>query len=556
MNWFVQLFTGSGVAHDILVYSLVIALGIKFGQIRIAGITLGISCVLFFAIFFANLHLTVNPETNRFLKEFGLSLFVYCIGLEVGPRFFYSLREGGLKLNVLAMTNVCLGVLISILFHLLFIRDISATVGIMSGAVTNTPGLGAAQEAMLNPVLRREGLDPTQASVAFAVTYPIGVLGILFVLPLLKKIWRIDLYKEVRDHESRVLADPQRLVSINLRVANAGLFNKPLSLIRAMITDNFVVSRMYQDNALFVPDDETVLKEGGLLLAIAPKSAADELEVIFGEKSRVNFEDLPGELATMDIVVTHKFAALMKLGNIDELNRPDCQIINIRRSGLEIIPTPDVVLRIADIVTVVGTKKGLAEVASFLGNAAKRLDIPQLAPVFLGLFLGIILGNMPLPVPGIPIPVKMGLAGGPLIVALLISRFGNLLRIYNYTTYGANLMVRELGIALFLASIGLSTGSSFVETFRTGNGLAWIAIGFVITVVPRLVTAWIARYAAKQSFLEISGLLAGASTDPPALAFALQLSQSNIPSLTYATVYPLSMLARILAAEMVVLYFS
>ncbi|PWT71607.1 MAG: putative transporter [Bacteroidetes bacterium] len=556
MNWLTQLFTQGSVAHDILIYSLVIALGLGFGKFKIFGISLGITWVLFFSILFANLKLAVNQETNHFLKEFGLAIFVYCIGLQVGPSFFNSLKKDGLKANFLAVMIVFLGVVVSIIFHLLVTKDISVTVGLMSGAVTNTPGLGAAQAVMEDPALQNKNLDATEASIAYAVTYPLGVLGIILIIIILKKIWKINIKKEQSDYERKVQLNPSRPITVNLSLKNAMLFNKPFSSIRTVVSDNFVVSRILQNNSLFVPTEDTVLKEEDVLLIMAPKAVMEKLELVIGEKSHINLEEIPSDLITANVVVTRRKATVQKLQDIDELNRPDCQITRIERSGIDIISSPNFVLHIGDVVTVVGTKKGIDAMASLLGNAIKRLDIPELAPIFFGLFLGVILGSIPFRFPGIPIPVKIGLAGGPLIVALLISQFGNRVNIYNYTTYSANLMVRELGISLFLASIGLSTGSYFMKVFETGKGLEWIAIGFAITIIPLLITSLLARYALKRTFFEICGLLAGASTDPPALAFALQLAGNSVPSLTYATVYPLSMFARILAAELIVLGFA
>jgi putative transport protein len=303
------------------------------------------------------------------------------------------------------------------------------------------------------------------------------------------------------------------------------------------------------------PADDLHVKHGDVLMIVAPRQLTEKLKILIGEESRLNLQEIPGNLLKKRIVVTHKRATYKKLEDIKELNNDDCTITRIERSGFELVTAPDFVLHIGDVVTVVGTEEGIKAITLFLGNSIKELEKPQLAPVFFGLFLGIILGTVPLAIPGIPVPVKIGLAGGPLIIALIISQFGNLAGMYNYTTYSANLMVRELGIVLFLASIGLSTGSDFVAIFKTGKGLEWMGIGVVITTVPLLIAAFAARYIAKKSFFEICGLLSGASTDPPALAFALQLAGNNIPSLTYATVYPLTMIARILAAELLILGF-
>jgi putative transport protein len=556
MHWITQLFTESSIAHDILVYSLVIALGLTFGKIRFFGVSLGITWVLFVAIFFANIGLSVGRESSHFLKEFGLVLFVYCIGLQVGPSFFNSLNKEGIKLNLLALLMVVAGVSVSIFFYLVTSNGVGVVAGLMSGAVTNTPGLGAAQAVMEDPALSHKGLDASEISVAYAVTYPLGVLGIVMVLLFLKRVWKINIKKEQESYERSIETDPDKPIATNLNVTNPALFDQPLLSVYNIIPEHFIISRMYHQHALISPADDIIMNPGDVLMVVATKAITEKLKQSVGEESRMNLHEIPGELEKRNIIVTHKKATFNKLKNIKELNRSDCQITRIERSGFELVADPDFVLHIGDLVTIVGTAEGIDAFIQFLGNTVKKLELPQLAPVFFGIFLGIILGSIQLFIPGIPVPIKIGLAGGPLIIALIISQFGNLLRMYNYTTYSANLMVRELGIALFLASIGLSTGSVFITVFKNGRGLEWVAIGFAITVIPLLITGLAARLLARKSFFEICGLLAGASTDPPALAFTLQLAGNDVPSVTYATVYPLVMIARIIAAELFVLFFA
>jgi putative transport protein len=555
MNWLTELFTENSIAHDILIYSLVIALGLAFGKLRIFGISFGITWVLFFAIFFANIGLNVSPSTLHFIKEFGLVLFVYFVGLQVGPSFFNSFKKEGISLNLLGLMTVAIGVAITICFYLLTSNRTDVMAGLMSGAVTNTPGLGAAQAVMEDPAFRHKGLDVSEASVAYAVTYPLGVLGIVVVLLFFKKVWKIDITKDQEAYYQSLETDADKPININLHVSNPMLFGKPLSSLRSIIPDHFLVARLYQNDFLISPSDDMVLKKGDVLLVIAVKAVAEKLKTVVGEESPVNLQEIPGKPEKRNVVVTHRKATYGKLENIKELNRPDCRITRINRSGFELIAAPNLVLQIGDMVTIVGAEEGVRFYSEFLGNAVKKLEVPELGPVFLGIFLGIILGSVEMTIPGIPVPIKIGLAGGPLIIALLISRFGNLIRIYNYTTYSANLMLRELGVALFLASIGLSTGTVFITVFKNGKGFEWIAIGFIITVIPLLITGFAARLIAKKSFFQICGLLAGASTDPPALAFTLQMAGNSVPSQTYATVYPLVMIARIIAAELFVLFF-
>jgi putative transport protein len=555
MNWLTELFTESSIAHDILIYSLVIALGLAVGKLRIFGISLGVTWVLFFAIFFANINLNVSPATEHFIKEFGLVLFVYFVGLQVGPSFFNSFRKEGISLNLLALLVVILGVALTIAFLMFTSNSTGVMAGLMSGAVTNTPGLGAAQAVMEDPAFRQKGLDASEVSIAYAVTYPLGVVGIVLVLLFLKKVWKIDIKKDQESYNLSVETDADKPININLLVSNPMLFDKPLSTLRNIIPEHFLIARLYQNDFIISPPDDMILKKGDVLLVIAIKAVAEKLKTVVGQESPINLQELPGKPEKRDVVVTHRKATYSKLGNIKEFNRSDCRITRIKRSGFELIAAPNLVLQIGDIVSIVGSEEGVSFYSEYLGNAVKKLETPELAPVFLGIFLGIILGSIEMTLPGIPVPIKIGLAGGPLIIALAISRFGNLLRIYNYTTYSANLMLRELGVALFLASIGLSTGKVLITVFKNGKGLEWVAIGFVITVVPLLITGFAARLFAKKSFFQICGLLAGASTDPPALAFTLQLAGNTVPSQTYATVYPLVMIARIVAAELFVLFF-
>jgi putative transport protein len=408
---------------------------------------------------------------------------------------------------------------------------------------------------MEDPAFRQKGLDASEVSIAYAVTYPLGVVGIVLVLLFFKKVWKIDIKKDQEAYNLSLETDADKPININLHVSNPMLFDEPLSTLRSIIPDHFLVARLYQNDFIISPSDDMVLKKGDVLLVVAVKAVAEKLKTVIGEESPVNLQELPGKVEKRDVVVTHRKATYSKLENITELKRSDCRITRIKRSGFELIAAPNLVLQIGDMVTVVGSEEGVRFYSDFLGNAVKKLESPELAPVFLGIFLGVILGSIELTIPGIPVPIKIGLAGGPLIIALVISRFGNLVRIYNYTTYSANLMLRELGVALFLASIGLSTGKVFIAVFQNGKGLEWITIGFVITVVPLLITGFVARLFAKKSFFQICGLLAGASTDPPALAFTLQLAGNSVPSQTYATVYPLVMIARIIAAELFVLFF-
>jgi len=556
MNWFTQLFTQQGIAQTVIVYGCIIAIGILLGRVSIFKISLGITWVLFAAIIASYMGVVVDKTSTEFLRDFGLILFVYSVGLQVGPGFFASLKKQALVVNMLAALIVLTGVAITIVFFYSSGSDIGTMTGIMSGAITNTPGLGAAQQAINN--LQLKGFKASDLGLAYAVAYPFGVIGIIVVMLVLKKIWKINVDAEKVKHQRLKMFNPARPIIVNLSISNPQLFNQPVSIISSILKRNFVISRLYRDGEVFSPTQETILHQGDAILIVAPKETIPQLKILIGEESNIDIKEVKGStLLKKKIVVTVKEATHKKMGEIPELYQFDCTITRISRSGIEFIADTSTVFHIGDIVTVVGSEEAIASLEKILGNSLKRLDSPDLAPIFIGIVLGIILGSIPFAFPGIPVPVKLGLAGGPLIVALLLSQFGNLFYLNNYTTYSANLMLREIGIVFFLTSVGLISGKHFAEVISSGKGLVWMEMGAVITVVPLFLIGLLAKYVFRKTYFEICGLLAGASTDPPALAFATQMAGNDTaPSVTYATVYPLTMLLRILAAQMLILFFS
>lgn len=558
MNWFTQLFTEHSIAQAVVVYGCIIAIGIMLGKIRIYNISLGITWVLFVGIIAAHFGITVHAETQHFLKEFGLILFVYSIGLQVGPGFFASLKKQALGVNALAALVIILGVGITILLLYLSGNNIGIMTGIMSGAVTNTPGLGAAQQAIKDMQLASKGIDTSVVGLAYAVAYPFGVVGIILVILLLKKICRVDIAKEQMKINRLQRLNPSAPVAINLIVQNPLLFGKPLGEIRSIVRRPYVISRMQHKDKIFSPTTETILSEGDILVIVTSKAVVTQLKLVVGPESEVNLlrQENNHNLISRRVVVTNKDATHKKLQEMDILNRSDFSITRINRAGVEFIASDDIILHIGDQVTIVGTESGIKEIAKRLGNSLKRLDTPDLAPIFTGVVLGVILGSIPIAIPGIPVPVKIGLAGGPLIISLLLSEFGNRFYLTNYTTHSANLILREIGIVLFLASVGLGSGEHFAEILSGGEGWYWMAMGAAITFFPLLITGLLAHFVFRKSFFEISGLLAGASTDPPALAFAIQSAGNDTPSVTYATVYPLTMILRIVAAQLLILFFT
>ncbi len=555
MNWFIALFTEQSVAQAAIIYALVIALGILMGKFKIFGISFGITWVLFIGLIASYLGISVNKETEHFLKEFGLIIFVYAIGLQVGPGFFASLKKTALANNAIAATVVLLGVIITILFFYLSHNHIAIMAGVMSGAVTNTPGLAAAQAAVKD--LHINGVDHGTITLAYAVAYPFAVVGIILSLVILKKILGIDLEKEKELHRKLNFIQSNRPINVHIKLENKQLVGQPLRNIFKMLNEPVIISRMLHHGQVITPTPDLVLAEDDVMQFVATKKLMEKVKLLVGSEIDMNLRTIPtSNLISRFIVVTRKEVTHKRLGNIMELQHEALTISRIKRAGIEMVAHGNVLLQLGDTITVVGTEDSVNEFTSLVGNSLKRLEAPDLGPIFIGIVFGIILGSIPFQIPNIPVSVKIGMAGGPLIVALFLSRFGNSLYLNNYTTNSANLMIRELGIALFLASVGLSSGHNLAGAFADGSGYRWIGMGITITMVPLLLVGLFAKKFLKKTYFEICGLLAGACTDPPALAFALKMAGNDIPSATYATVYPLTMIMRILAAQLLILFFA
>jgi putative transport protein len=555
MNWFIALFTEQSVAQAAIIYALVIALGILMGKFKIFGISFGITWVLFIGLIASYLGISVNKETEHFLKEFGLIIFVYAIGLQVGPGFFASLKKTALANNAIAATVVLLGVSITILFFYLSHNHIAIMAGVMSGAVTNTPGLAAAQAAVKD--LHINGVDNGTITLAYAVAYPFAVVGIILSLVILKKILGIDLEKEKELHRKLNFIQSNRPINVHIKLENKQLIGQPLRNIFKMLNEPVIISRMLHHGQVITPTPDLVLAEDDVMQFVATKKLMEKVKLLVGSEIDMNLRTIPtSNLISRFIVVTRKEVTHKRLGNIMELQHEALTISRIKRAGIEMVAHGNVLLQLGDTITVVGTEDSVNEFTGLVGNSLKRLEAPDLGPIFIGIVFGIILGSIPFQIPNIPVSVKIGMAGGPLIVALFLSRFGNSLYLNNYTTNSANLMIRELGIALFLASVGLSSGHNLAGAFADGSGYRWIGMGITITMVPLLLVGLFAKKFLKKTYFEICGLLAGACTDPPALAFALKMAGNDIPSATYATVYPLTMIMRILAAQLLILFFA
>jgi putative transport protein len=555
MNWLFELFTEPSIAQAIIVYGLIIALGIWFGRLKLLGISLGVTWVLFIGILFSFFGIAINKEIEHFIRDFGLILFVYSIGLQVGPGFFESLKKSALGNNILAASIVVLGVITTVVFLAITRFSVSVMTGVMSGAVTNTPGLAAAQSAAKD--IHVNAPDISYMTLAYAVAYPFGVFGIILCLIILKKLFRTGIASEQEKHRKLNFIRSNRPVSVHFRLENKQLVGQPLRKIFSLLKEPVVVSRLLHNGNVITPTPDTVLGENDVLLVVASKKEIDEMRLLIGSHADVNLRaEAESKLVSRTIVVTRKEVTHKRLGDIPALHQHDFTLTRLNRAGIEMVPHGNIVLQLADTIKVVGTEEGVEIATRALGNSLKRLEAPDLAPIFIGIVLGVIIGSIPLYFPSMPVPVKIGMAAGPLIVALILSRYGNKLYLNNYTTNSANLMIRELGIALFLASVGLGSGGNLPAAFSGGAGWQWMIMGITITMVPLLIVGLIAHKFFRKTYFEVCGLLAGASTDPPALAFALKMAGNDIPSATYATVYPLTMILRILAAQLLLLFLS
>lgn len=547
---------GGGVAHSVLILSLVIAFGIILAKIKIAGISLGVTWILFVGIVFGHFNLNLDEHLLHFLKEFGLILFVYSIGLQVGLGFFSAFKKGGFTLNMLAMTTIFLSVAVAVILHFTTGIPITTMVGILSGAVTNTPGLGAAQQA--NSDLN--GIDAPEIAMGYAVAYPLGVVGAILSLLALKYILNINTPKEEADAE-KGLGHLQELTvrPVTLVVKNEAVNGKTIKEIRPLVNRNFVISRIrYHEGSqeTELVNSATVLHLEDEILIISNPIDIEAITVFFGKQVEVEWEQVSKNLISRRILITKPELNGKTLSQLKIRNNFGANITRINRSGVDLVAAPSLQLQMGDRVTVVGSELAVGHAEKVLGNSMKRLNHPNLIPIFIGIALGCILGSIPFMFPGIPQPVKLGLAGGPLIVSILISHFGPRYKMITYTTMSANLMVREIGISLFLACVGLGAGKGFIETIVNEGGYVWIGYGVLITVIPLLITGLIGRYGCKLNYYTLIGVLSGSNTNPPALAYSNELTSCDAPAVGYATVYPLAMFLRVLTAQLLILTLS
>ena len=563
MDWLIALFnTNDSVAHIVLLYSVVIAGGVLLGKIKVGGISLGVTFVLFVGILAGHIKFTAPINILTFMQDFGLILFVFCIGLQVGPGFFESFKKGGIKLNLLSMSLILLNVAVMFACYFIFFdtNDVNALpmmVGTLSGAVTNTPGLGAANEALSSMEQSFPNGLPQIAS-GYACAYPLGVLGIIGATIAVRYICRVDLQEEEEKLAAQKSEDPHAKPYImHVRVNNSYLDGRTLGQISEFLNRDMVCTRLYHEGKVVIPQQDTVFSVGDEALIVCAESDAEAIQVFIGEKlpEEWSYEDKEQPLVSKRIVVTRPAINGKLLREMHFTSVYGVNITRITRQGMNLFASPSHRFQIGDRVVAVGPEDHVDRVAEVLGNSARRLDAPNVATIFIGIIVGILFGSIPVNIQGIPAALKLGIAGGPLVIAILIGRFGYKFKLITYTTTSANLMLREIGLALFLASVGIKAGAHFWDTVIQGDGIKYVYTGFIITVIPILIIGTITRLVYKFNYFTIMGMLAGTCTDPPALAYANQICSREAPGIGYSTVYPLSMFLRIFTAQLIVLFF-
>ena len=543
------------LASSVLLYSFVIFTGIWLGKVKIFGVSLGVTFVLFVGILMGHFGYAVEADTLHFLREFGLILFIFSIGMQVGPGFFSSFKEGGISLNLLAMLGIAINVGVTLAIY--FIQggadgdtNFMQMVGIMSGAVTNTPGLGAAQQSVLQVNSEAYGVSQ-EMSMGYAAAYPLGVVGIIASMLIIKKVFRIDTDKEIQAVEEEQHSSQLQPHMLTVRVSNDLICGLSLSKLHTVITSNFVVSRIEKpDGEVVIPTAEEALELNDLVLIVCSVQDEEVFTRFIGPKEEKKWERKDSPVVSRRIVITKPEYNGTKLGSLHLRRGYALNATRVNRAGVDLLASPSLHLQLGDRITVVGQLPDIERLADKLGNSMRRLNEPNLITMFIGIFLGILVGSIPLQFPGMSVPMKLGLAGGPLVVAILISAYGYKIHLVTYTSTSANLLLREIGICLFLSSVGIAAGQGFAET---PLGAWWVLYGVLITMIPLLVVGIVARKRHRTNFLSIMGLMAGGYTDPPALAYANKVANNDAPSVSYSTVYPLTMFMRVIVAQILVL---
>lgn len=559
MDWLINLFTTTdSVAHIVLLYAIVIAVGVYLGKIKIGGISIGVTFVLFAGIAAGHIGFTAPTNILSFLQEFGLILFVFMIGLQVGPGFLESFRKGGITLNLLSTIMVVLNVIVMFACYYIFFdtsdpKNLPMMVGTLYGAVTNTPGLGAANETLYS--IFDKGEVPHIAS-GYACAYPLGVLGIIGATIAIKYIFGIKLEKEeeelAKEEEDNDDVKPHFM---DLEVTNLYLEGKTLAQVHNFLNRDFVCSRILHDGHVSIPNGSTIFHIGDKLFVVCAENDAEAIIAFIGPTINVDWKKQDEPMVSKRILVTRSSINGKTLGQMHFSSAYGVNVTRVTRQGMDLFAIPSLSLQVGDRIMVVGPEDAVNRVAAVIGNSIKRLDAPNIATIFVGVFIGILFGSIPVAIPGIPVPIKLGIAGGPLIIAILIGRYGYKVHLVTYTTTSANMMLREIGLMLFLASVGIKAGDGFLETVIQGDGVKYVYTGFLITIIPILIIGIIARKKYKFNYFTIMGMIAGTYTDPPALAYANSICSKEAPSIGYSTVYPLSIFLRIFTAQIIVLFF-
>ncbi|HBC6871236.1 TPA: putative transporter [Citrobacter koseri] len=548
----------SDIALTVSVLALVAVVGLWIGNIKVRGVGFGIGGVLFGGIivghFVDQAGMTLSSDMLHFIQEFGLILFVYTIGIQVGPGFFASLRVSGLRLNLFAILIVIIGGLVTAILHKIFAIPLPVVLGIFSGAVTNTPALGAGQQILRDLGTPMEAVD--QMGMSYAMAYPFGICGILLTMWLMRMIFRVNVEAEAKQHEDTLSNGHSLIQTMNIRVENPNLNNMAIQDVPILNSDKIICSRLKRDETLMVPSPGTIIQSGDLLYLVGQPADLHNAQLVIGQEVDTSLSTRGTDLRVERVVVTNEKVLGKRIRDLHFKERYDVVISRLNRAGVELVASNDASLQFGDILNLVGRPSSIDAVANVVGNAQQKLQQVQMLPVFIGIGLGVLLGSIPLFVPGFPVALKLGLAGGPLIMALILGRIGSIGKLYWFMPPSANLALRELGIVLFLAVVGLKSGGDFIDTLTQGDGLSWIGYGIFITAIPLITVGLLARIFAKMNYLTLCGMLAGSMTDPPALAFANNLhATSGAAALSYATVYPLVMFLRIITPQLLAVLF-
>ncbi len=561
MDWLINLFTTQDtVAHIVLLYGIVISCGVLLGKLKVGGISLGVTFVLFCGILAGHIGFTAPTPILNFLQDFGLILFVFCIGLQVGPGFFESFKKGGVTLNLLSTVMIVLNIVVMFACYYIFFDtsnpvNLPMMIGVLYGAVTNTPGLGAANEALTS--VFTNGQVP-QIANGYACAYPLGVLGIIGATILIRYITKTNLQKEEDELEQQEAANPHAKPKVmTLEVSNAYLAGRSLKQISEFLNRDIVCTRLLHDGKITIPNRNTKFEVGDKVFIVCAEADAEAIKAFIGPETQFEWDNANDTqpMISRRIIVTNPKMNGKTLGKMHFSSVYGVNVTRITRQGMDLFASRNHHFHVGDRIMVVGREDNVNRVAELMGNSARRLNVPNIATIFIGIVVGIIFGSIPFSIPGVPVPLKLGLAGGPLIIAILIGRFGYRIKLVTYTTTSANMMLREMGLVLFLASVGIKAGAGFVDTVVQGDGLLYVLTGFFITIIPILIIGPIARWKFKFNYFTIMGMIAGTYTDPPALAYANASCSKEAPAVGYSTVYPLSMFLRIFTAQICVLFF-